>query len=106
MQNFVKIRKLIIFGPKYLSLGIWVQTFRKPMSNLKSAPSNFVKIGKLILSGPKFPNLAFWARKFPKQITNLKLAHSKKKTCEILLRLENQYFFAQNAQIWAFELEI
>ena len=37
MQNFIKIRKLILFGPKCPNLGIWAKTFRKPMSDLKSA---------------------------------------------------------------------
>ena len=38
-QNFVKIRKLILFGPKYLHFGIWARNFQKPMSNLKSVLS-------------------------------------------------------------------
>ena len=38
-QNFVKVRKLILFDPKCPYLGIWAQTFRKTMSDLKSAPS-------------------------------------------------------------------
>ena len=37
MQNFVKIRKLILFDPKCLNLGIWTQNFRKPISDYKSA---------------------------------------------------------------------
>ena len=37
-QNFVKISKLIRFGPKCLNLGIWAPNFHKPMSNLKSGP--------------------------------------------------------------------
>ena len=39
MQNFVKIRKLILFDLKCLLLEIWAQTFQKPMSGLKSAYS-------------------------------------------------------------------
>ena len=39
MRNQVKIRKLILFGPKGLSLGIWTQNLGKRMSDLKSAPS-------------------------------------------------------------------
>ena len=30
-QNFVKVRKLIFFGPKCPNLGIWPQNFRKQM---------------------------------------------------------------------------
>ena len=37
MQNFIKIRKLILFKPKCPNLGIWAKNFRKPMSDLKSA---------------------------------------------------------------------
>ena len=36
LQNFVKIRKLILFDPKCLNLDIWTQNFRKPISDLKS----------------------------------------------------------------------
>ena len=39
MRNFVKIRKLILFGPKGLSFGIWAQNVGKQMPDLKSAPS-------------------------------------------------------------------
>ena len=39
MQNLVKIGKLILFGPKGLSLGIWAQNFGMQMSDLKSAPA-------------------------------------------------------------------
>ena len=39
MQNFVKIKKLVLFGPKSLNLDVWAQNFSKQMSNLKSAPS-------------------------------------------------------------------
>ena len=35
--NFVKIRKLIPFGPKYPN--VWAQNFGKQMSDLRSAPS-------------------------------------------------------------------
>ena len=34
-QNFVKIKNGILFGQKYSNLGIWAQSFRKPVSNLK-----------------------------------------------------------------------
>ena len=36
-QIFVKIKKLIPFGPKCLNLDVWSQNFRKQMSDLKSA---------------------------------------------------------------------
>ena len=39
MRNFAKIRKLILFGTECPNFGIWVQTFRKTMSDLKSAHS-------------------------------------------------------------------
>ena len=38
-QNFVKIRKLILFVPKCPYFGIGAHTFRKSMSDLKSAHS-------------------------------------------------------------------
>ena len=47
--NFIKIKKLIPFGPKYPNLSIWAQKFGKPMSNLKSSP---LKQGKCEM--PKF----------------------------------------------------
>ena len=39
MQNFVKIRKLIPFGPKCSKLGIWAQNFGKQVSHLRSSLS-------------------------------------------------------------------
>ena len=39
MRNFVRIQKLILFGPKCPKLGIWAQNFGKQISDLKSAPS-------------------------------------------------------------------
>ena len=39
MQNLLQIKKLILFGPKGLSLGIWTQNLGKRMSNLNTAPS-------------------------------------------------------------------
>ena len=39
IQNFVKIRKLILLGAKYQKLGIWAQHIWKQLSDLKSAPS-------------------------------------------------------------------
>ena len=38
-ENFVKIKKLVPFGPKYTDLGISAQKFGKRITNLKSAPS-------------------------------------------------------------------
>ena len=38
-QNFVKIKKVIPFGPKCPNLEIWAQTFGKRMPDLKSATS-------------------------------------------------------------------
>ena len=40
-RNFVKIKNLILFGPKYPDLGIWAQNFGKQMSDLKSALSKY-----------------------------------------------------------------
>ena len=37
--NFVKIRKLIFFGPKRQNLGVWVWKFWKQMFDLKLVPS-------------------------------------------------------------------
>ena len=37
MQNFVKVRKLMLFDPKCPYLEIWAQTFQNPISDLKSA---------------------------------------------------------------------
>ena len=39
MQNYVKIKKLITFGPKSLNLDVWAQNFSKQTSDLKLAPS-------------------------------------------------------------------
>ena len=44
-QNFVKIKKLIPFGPKRPNLEVWAQTFRERMSHLQSAPLGFVSAG-------------------------------------------------------------
>ena len=38
MGKDVKIRKLILYGPKGLRLGIWASDLGKQMSDLKSAP--------------------------------------------------------------------
>ena len=40
-RNFVKIRKLILLGPKYPKLGIWAQNFGRQISDLKSASSEY-----------------------------------------------------------------
>ena len=34
-QNFIKIKMLILFGPKCPSLRIWAKNIRKTISNLK-----------------------------------------------------------------------
>ena len=39
MRNFIKNRKLTLFGQKCPNLGIWAQNLRKPMSDLTLAPS-------------------------------------------------------------------
>ena len=39
MRIEVKIRELILYGPKGLRLGIWASILGKRMSDLKSAPS-------------------------------------------------------------------
>ena len=39
IQNLVKIGKLLLFGPKGLSLGIWAQHIGIQMSDLKSTPA-------------------------------------------------------------------
>ena len=39
IQNFTKIRNLILFGPICPNLDVWTQKFQKPMSHLKPAPS-------------------------------------------------------------------
>ena len=38
-QNFITIRKLVLFSPKCTNLGIWAKIFQKSMSNLNAAPS-------------------------------------------------------------------
>ena len=81
MRNFIKNKKLILFGPKCPNLGIWYLNF--PKSNVTFEISafeigkNFVKIRKLILFGPKYPNLGIWAQNFQKQMTDLMSAPSK-----------------------------
>ena len=39
MCNFVKIRELILLGPKYTYSGVWARNFPTQMPELKSAPS-------------------------------------------------------------------
>ena len=73
-QNFVGIRKLIVFGPKCPNLSI--SEFLK--TNVKFEIStfeigymwNFVKIRELILFGPKCPNLSNWDQKVQRQVWN------------------------------------
>ena len=60
IQNFVKIRKLILFGPKYPNMENWAHRFCTQMKEL----TNFVKIRKLILFIPKYLNLGIWAQNF------------------------------------------
>ena len=61
MRNFVKIRKLIFFGPKCPNLGIWARNLKKindkfEISSFKIGyMQNFVKIRKSILFSPKCP---------------------------------------------------
>ena len=60
----------------------------------------------MILFGSKCPNLGIWAHIFQNSMSNLNSAPLKKGAGEILLRLESKYFLAENAQIWAFGLQI
>ena len=80
MRNFVKIKELILFGPKCpkafglkafkksQTFGIWAQNFQRQMINFKintfkiEYMRNFAKIRKLKLFGPKNPNLGIWTR--------------------------------------------
>ena len=39
IQNFVKIRNLILFGQKCSNLGIWARNFRKQMPDTKETLS-------------------------------------------------------------------
>ena len=39
MRNLVKIKELILFGPKHLNLDTCAQNFEKQMADLKSSPS-------------------------------------------------------------------
>ena len=38
MKNFVKIRTLVLFGPKCPCLEIWARNFQKQMTDSKSPP--------------------------------------------------------------------
>ena len=75
-QNFVKIRKLIVFGLNCPNLGI----SKLLKTNVKFEIStfkikymrNFVKIRELILFGLKCPNLGIWVQNFQREITSLK----------------------------------
>ena len=83
MRNLVKIKKLILFGPKYLNLGIWAQNFGEKNVRFENITfkigykRNLSKIRKLILFGPKCPKLGVWAQHFGKQMSDLKSAPSK-----------------------------
>ena len=63
MRNLVKIRRLILFGPKYLNLGICAQNFGEKSVRFEiitfeiGYKRNLGKIRKLILLGPKYLNL-------------------------------------------------
>ena len=67
MPNLVKIRKLILFGPKCQNLSIWATTFRNTnvrfqISTLEIGyKRNFVQIKKVILFRSKYLNLGIWA---------------------------------------------
>ena len=75
-QNFVKIRKLILFDPKCPYLVVRAQNSR---TNVRYEIStfeigympNFLKMRELILFGPKCPNLSIWARNFQKPTSDL-----------------------------------
>ena len=85
-QNFVKIRKVIVFDLKCPNLGI----SKLSKTNVKFEIStfeirymrNFVKIRELILFGPKCPNLGISAQNFQREMTSWKSAHSQWGICE------------------------
>ena len=83
MRNLVKIRKLILFGPKYLNLGICAQHFGEKNVRFKiitfeiGCKQNVGKIRKLILFGPKYLNLDIYAPNFGKKMSYLKSSPSK-----------------------------
>ena len=63
MQNVVNMRKLTLFGPKCLNLGLWNRNFQKQFLNQyiqNRVHTKFVRIRKLILFGQKCPNLGIW----------------------------------------------
>ena len=78
-QNFVNIKKLILFGPKYPNLctSLSKTNVKFEISTFEIGYMRIIKIKKLILFSPKCPNLGIWAQSFQKQMTNLKSAHSK-----------------------------
>ena len=57
-ENLVKIKKPILFGPKYSNLGILIRIFWKQMSDLKSAPSK-LSTGKISL---RLESYTFWTK--------------------------------------------
>ena len=67
-QDFVKVRKLIIFGPKMPKFGHLGSKFLKTNVGFEISTmniwcqQNFVKIRKLIRFSPKCLNLGIWAQ--------------------------------------------
>ena len=87
MRNLVKIKKLILFDPKYLNLDTCYQNFGEKNVRFENITfevgykRNLGKIRKLILFGPKYLNLGIWAQHFGKQMSDLKSAPLKQSTC-------------------------
>ena len=67
VKNFVKIRNFILFGPKYLNLGNWLEIKKKNKFEISTFKTGACEISlrlerKSILFAPICPNLDIWAR--------------------------------------------
>ena len=82
-QSFIRITKIILFGPKCSNMGIWAQDFREQMSDSKSVPwkqgacESFLRLESYYVLTEKAQIWAFGLITFKKQMSDMKLASSK-----------------------------
>ena len=75
-QTVVKIKRLILFGPKFLNLGSWARNFWKQMSDLKSAPAkqHTRKISLRLDSWYFLTKMGIWVQNFSKTNVRFKIS--------------------------------
>ena len=99
MQNFVKIRKFLLFGPKRPKLSI-CRSSRPDLNKFAAYFHNaFPKntSGRLLL----YLGLKFSKTNVRFEVSNFKIGYMQ----NFVERLESLYFLAQKTQIWGFGLE-